>query len=346
MDAKRMWKNLARGTGWAIAGLFGLLIGLSAIGASYQAYVTHRDRTDFPPPGEMVDLGTHRLHLDCRGSGDITLILDAGAQLWSNSWRWVQQNLAADHRVCAYDRAGLGWSDPSDAPNDLIGATDDLHALLATSGETGPFVHAGHSLGGMLSRVHHARYPDDLTAMVMIDPGEPPILIEDFEAVRGAPPKGCSMSCRFQIGLAYLGVTRVVLQNLDLLDDPSYPADAIAEFRALAPLPDAIRTALDIAHQTPRMAFQTLDAGRITDRPVLLIYSGEYGELVSDGEPAEEMARWRAWYQQEWRANVEASPAGVGPVEIPGANHLTVIVGEQYALQVAAEIRAFVRTLR
>ncbi len=338
--------RLARWAGWTVGGLTGLIVVLAALGAGYQTYATHRDTEAFPPPGVMVDIGGHSLHMDCRGSGEVTLVLDAGAQFWSSSWRWIHQNLAADYRVCAYDRSGLGWSEDGVGPHDLITASKQLHRLLTASGETGPFIHVGHSLGGMLSRVHHSLFPDEFAAFVMIDPGEPPIVIEDFGAERDDPIRGCSMNCRVQIGLAYLGVTRLVLDNLDLLDDPSYPADAVAEFRALAPRPEFITVALDIAHWTPRMAFQTLDAGRVTDRPVLLIYSGEYGELVSEGETEEEMARWGGRYLEEWQANVDASPAGVGPIPVTGANHITVLIAEQHAQEVASLIRRFVTTLR
>ena len=77
------------------------------------------------------------------------------------------------------------------------------------------------------------------------------------------------------------------------LDDPRLPPDAVAEFRALAPRPDSIRTALLIARHMPQAAFQTLDTGQIDDLPVLVMYSANYGDLVSEGETPEEMARMR-----------------------------------------------------
>jgi len=323
-------------------GLMTLIVVVGLFGAGFQAYATHRDEQRYPPPGQMVDVGDHRLHIDCRGEGSPMILLEAGGQLWSSGWRHIHNNLSEDHRVCAYDRSGLGWSDAGPVPYDAEHAVRELHTLLDNAGEARPFVFVGHSLGGMLARVYHLRYPDDLAGAVYIDSGEPEILIEDFDAVRDAPIRPCGLSCRGQIGLAYVGVPRLVLANVDLLDDPALPPDAVAEFRALASRPQFLKTAFLIARYVPASSFQTLDAGHIDDLPVLVVYSGDYGELVSEGETEEEMQRWRAAYLERWTYAVETSRDGVGPTAIPGANHITVIAERDPATLVAEEIRRFV----
>lgn len=325
-----------------VLGFVALIFVSAALGAVYQAYATHRDTRALPPPGRMVDIGDHLLHIDCRGEGSPMILLESGAQLWSSGWRHVHNDLARDHRVCAYDRSGLGWSDAGAPPFDATTAVDELHALLEASGEERPFVFVGHSLGGMLARVYHERYPGEIAAAVYIDSGEPEILIDDFEARRDDPLRPCGFSCRLQIGFAYVGVPRLVLQQVDMLDNPAYPQDAVAEFRALAARPEFLRSAFQIVRYMPAAAFQTLDAGPITDRPVLAIYSGNYGELVSAGEDPAEMARWKGAYIEAWRRGAELSPGGRGPIEIDGANHITVIAEREHATRVAAEIRRFV----
>ena len=323
-------------------GLIAFIVCAALFGAGFQAYATHRDEQRFPPPGRLVDVGGHRLHIDCRGEGSPMILLESGGQLWSSGWRHIHDDLSRDHRVCAYDWSGLGWSDAGPAPYDAEQAAKELHALLEGAGEQQPFVYVGHSLGGMLARVYHRRYPGALAAAVYVDSGEPEILIEDFDASRDDPIRPCGMSCRTQIGLAYLGVPRLVLANVDMLDDPALPADAVAEFRALASRPQFLRSAFLMVRYVPAAAFPTLDAGPIDDRPLLVIYSGDYGELVSEGETEEEMRRWRGAYLDRWTHAVETSPDGVGPVEIPGANHITVIVERDHAARVANEIRHFV----
>ncbi|MGI9265105.1 MAG: alpha/beta fold hydrolase [Gammaproteobacteria bacterium] len=322
-------------------GLLFLITVLVLAGASYQAYATHRDNRTLPPPGQMVDIGDHLLHIDCRGEGSPMILLESGAQLWSSGWRHIHQDLARDHRVCAYDRSGLGWSDPGPPPFDAETAVTELHALLERSGESLPFVFVGHSLGGMLAQVYNDRYPGEIAAAVYIDSGDPAILIEDFEAQRDDPIRPCSLSCKAQIGFAYLGVPRLVLNNVDLLDDPAYPPDAVAEFKALAARPEFLRSAFWIVRYMPAAAFQTLDAGPILDRPVLVLYSGNYGELVSAGEDPAEMQRWKNAYVDSWQQAADLSPGGVGPVRIPDANHITVIASRDHALAVSDHIRDF-----
>jgi hypothetical protein len=94
---------------WLVIGLAALVV----IGAAYQVIATEIDRRNFPPPGQLVDVGGYQMHLYCTGEGDPTVILDAGHPLGVSSWAWVQPELAKATRVCAYDRAGLGWSDPA-----------------------------------------------------------------------------------------------------------------------------------------------------------------------------------------------------------------------------------------
>src|SRR3989304_3411287 len=75
-----------------------------------------RDSTQFPPPGQIIKIGNLRLHINCKGSGSPTVILDAGLGDSSLVWDSVQPKIASFTRVCSYDRAGLGWSDPDPHP--------------------------------------------------------------------------------------------------------------------------------------------------------------------------------------------------------------------------------------
>ena len=93
--------------------ILAFIIGLPIVGAIYQAIATARDRRNFPPPGKLIDVGGHRLHLHVTGTdtGKPTVILEAGMASFSSNFAWVQQELEQVTRVVAYDRAGLGWSD-------------------------------------------------------------------------------------------------------------------------------------------------------------------------------------------------------------------------------------------
>lgn len=126
---------------------------------------------DLPPaPGKLFDIGAgRRLHMLCGGEGSPSILFEVGAAAFSIDYTLVQYQLQKSHRVCVYDRAGSGWSDP--LPGDAL-ATDarDLHALLAAAREPAPYVLVGASRGGLLIRGYLAAYPDEVAGLVFIDP--------------------------------------------------------------------------------------------------------------------------------------------------------------------------------
>src|SRR3954447_21727232 len=106
---------------WSRRLLLGLLVALlllGIIGASYQAIATAVDARTFPPPGQLVDAGGYKLHIHCLGEGSPTVILEAGQGGLSSDWIWIQPEIAKATRVCAYDRAGVAWSEPGPQPRD------------------------------------------------------------------------------------------------------------------------------------------------------------------------------------------------------------------------------------
>ncbi len=152
-----------------LLGLFALLVLLPVLGAAYEVAMTAYDAWRSPPPGRLVAVEGRRLHLHCTGEGRPTVILDAGLGGWSLDWSLVQPEIAQFTRVCAYDRAGLGWSDPGPAPRDARQAVHELHALLAESGP-GPLVLVGHSNGGLRVLLYAGTFPGEVAGLVLVDP--------------------------------------------------------------------------------------------------------------------------------------------------------------------------------
>src|SRR5215216_5878197 len=134
------------------------------VGATYQGVSTALERHRFPRPGRMVDVGGHQLHLYCTGEGAPLVVLEAPAAGMSAAWGWVQPQVARVTRVCSYDRAGLGWSDRSDGPYTPDAVVGELHTLLASAGERGPFVIVGHGLGAEFARLFASRFADETAA--------------------------------------------------------------------------------------------------------------------------------------------------------------------------------------
>src|SRR3990170_1939497 len=123
----------------------------------------------YPAPGQLVDAGGYKLHINCTGQGSPTVILAAGSLEYSLFWALVQPEVARFTRVCSYDRAGYGWSEPSPHPRTANTMVKELHTLLVNAGIEGPYVLVGHSLSGMLVRVYANNYPDEVVGMVLVD---------------------------------------------------------------------------------------------------------------------------------------------------------------------------------
>jgi pimeloyl-ACP methyl ester carboxylesterase len=126
--------------------------------------------SDVPPPGSLVDVGGHRLHTVCRGEGRPAVLLEAGIAASSLSWARVQPEIATFTEVCAYDRAGLAWSEAAASPRTFGRILEDLHAVLATLGERPCVVLVGHSFGSLIVRGFAARHPEQVAGLVLVDP--------------------------------------------------------------------------------------------------------------------------------------------------------------------------------
>lgn len=159
--------------GLILLGLGALLAALILAGCAFQALAEANEARAYPPPGERIDIGGYRLHLACKGEGSPTVILDASFPGQVSNWVWVQPEIAKTTRVCAYDRAGHGWSDPGPAPRDAVTQARELHTLLEKGGVEGPLVLVGHSLGAVTARAFANEYPDQVAGMVLIEGSHP-----------------------------------------------------------------------------------------------------------------------------------------------------------------------------
>ena len=163
----------------------------------------------FPPPGTLVDIGTHRLHLSCAGRGSPSVIFDAALGGSSLSWSLVQPAVGRMTRTCSYDRAGFGWSDAGPMPRTAGRIAGELRLLLEQAGIPHPFLLVGHSFGGLVMRIFAARHPDLVAGLILVDPAHP----EDW--VSPAPKEQLKIDrgvrlCRHGAAAARLGLARTV----------------------------------------------------------------------------------------------------------------------------------------
>lgn len=190
----------------ALPGL--ILLGLAA-GAAHERMARARLFAQYPPPGKLVDIGGRRIQLDCRGTGTPVVVFEAGRDLrGSLSWYRVHDEIAAFTRACAYSRAGIMWSDPKRSRPTAKGAAEDLHAALTRAGERGPFVLAGHSVGGPAILVYTKYYPAEVAGLVFVDSSHP----EQFErlgAALGFPRPAMGRVQKLVREFAWVGAVRL-----------------------------------------------------------------------------------------------------------------------------------------
>lgn len=160
-----MWRWTRR----ILVGLFGLFILVAAAGATYQWVATRKELASTPPPGQLVDVGGHRLHLWCTGAGAPPVILEAGLGGSSADWGFVQPDIARFTRVCSYDRAGMGYSDPGPSPRTARRIAEELAKLIDRSGLDGPVVLVAASSGGFDVRVFASDHTDRVAGLILID---------------------------------------------------------------------------------------------------------------------------------------------------------------------------------
>ena len=187
------------------------LIALASAGALYQILAAARCRRKFAPPGLLIDVGGHRLHAICQGQGRPLVMLESGIAASSLSWTTVQPEIAKFTRVCAYDRAGLAWSDASSCPLSFTRVVDELAAVVAHVAGGERCVLVGHSFGSLIVRAYASRRPESIAGLVLVDP---PTEWLDMTPQRARMLRGGRHLSRIGALLAHLGVVRACLTLL------------------------------------------------------------------------------------------------------------------------------------
>lgn len=177
MNLKNILRGILRWGGRILLGVLGLFVGLIIFLLIREAITRRKLEAEYPPPGQMVSLGTHDIHLNCVGSGSPTVVFEADLdQYGSLSWNSVQGEVGEFTRACSYDRAGILWSEPGPRPRDGETIATELEATLEAAGEEGPYILVGHAFGGAYVRIFAGQYPDDVCGMVLAESSHPEML--------------------------------------------------------------------------------------------------------------------------------------------------------------------------
>lgn len=196
--------------------LLGLLLIAVLVGTLFEKNARRNALEAYPPPGKMIAVGEHKLHLDCRGTAQLgapTIVLEAGLDPMGGSilWSGLIDTIATFARVCTYDRAGIAWSEIGPQPRVADKLTEELHTLLSKSGESSPYLLVAWSMGGPYARLYAGKYPEDMAGLILVDSSHP----EQFD--RMPRNEGFSLPPRFILKAVrwfrQVGIMRNVMKN-------------------------------------------------------------------------------------------------------------------------------------
>jgi pimeloyl-ACP methyl ester carboxylesterase len=192
----------------ALLGLFGALL---VAGVLYQRLGSRKERNRFVPPGRLIDVGGHRLHVTCASEGSPVVWFESGIAASSLSWAVVQPKVAQFTRACSYDRAGLGWSDPPSSPRTFDQIVLELAAVLAKVAPDDRTVLVGHSFGAFVVSAYAMRHAPKVAGLVLVDP---PLQWLTPSAEQARMLRGARQLSRIGALLAHAGVVRACLSLL------------------------------------------------------------------------------------------------------------------------------------
>ncbi len=238
-----------------------------AVSTGINALIAAHFRSPSTAPGAIYTVNGLRMHINCTGRGDPTLILDAGLGDDSLIWGKVQPELSKTTRVCSYDRAGFGWSQPDPNPQDADRIAQQLHGLLQQANVNGPIVLMGHSIAGLYIRDYAGRYPGGVAGLIFVDGSTP------LQEHRGSRPFQSLQSQKHRAHLLFLRITDVLglsrLRGYCSVFPEGFPELAgklLAEHRCNEPF-----TAIDqeLENFTPS-GQETIHTGPYGDLPILV----------------------------------------------------------------------------
>ena len=302
--------------------LLALVVAIPILGIICEAAAEASDRQAYPPPGQMVNVDGHQMQLYCTGEGSPTVILEAGAYSFSTEWYWVQRQLSITHKVCSYDRAGNGWSEAAAGLRDGLTLMRELHSLLAAADIPGPYVLAGHSLGGPLIRIYADQYPDEVLGLVLVDSAVPYTWpeVSNFEQWKSQNESAYML----MTVLHRVGAARIIINRE--FQGYSYPPEVVNQLTAFKATAQGVNT-WDAEFRLAQwdLGQQSLVAEDLGTLPVIVMWAS-HPEITI---PAD-----REYLESVW-ASVPAFSANSRVVSVEGADHGSILGKEEYAQQVS-----------
>ena len=301
---------------------------LAIAGTIYQTAAMETDKKNFPPPGNLIDVGGFKMHIHCVGEGSPTVILEALSGGFSSYWAWVQPEVAKQVRVRAYDRAGYGWSESDSEPESPERTAHNLHVLLTNAGIEGPYVLVGHSKGGLYVRQYAEMYPREVAGLVLLDSSHPDQFQRHPDWLKGDTSLLTWMPLiktlmRLGVGHAYFAFGG----EADFADLPARQHDEIASawssVRYWQSQEDSMLLGADIFQQAQSL-------GQLGDLPLIVVSRGT--DLTS------------GWGDQQ--NDLAALSTNSTHIVVEGATHASLIFNPQHARTVSQAILELVDSVQ
>ena len=260
----------------------GLVLCLIVVLLVRESLLRNTYHAEYPPPGRMVDLATHKIHLYCVGTGSPTVVFESDLDQYGIlSWDSVQGDIGELTRACSYDRAGIMWSEPGPRPRDGEMIARELGAVLETAGEHGPYVLVGHAFGGAYARIFAGHHADDVCGMVLLESSHPEMLTRFSEY--GVVPEIPNRHIRPLIQLlAHLGSPGRYKGNIYHLPPDIY--DPVQAF-----FPESSLTWFDEKVESPNTLAQAGQYEYLGDFPLIVLATsgpssslGDLGQKLDD----------------------------------------------------------------
>jgi pimeloyl-ACP methyl ester carboxylesterase len=299
------------------------VLALVAVGGAFETVTEAATNNDPPSGGRTYLVAGHSLYLRCTGSGSPAVILFNGLGERTPSWAWVQGDVAQRTQVCVFDRAGQGWSGNGSGRQDAHQLSADVHGLLAAASVPGPYVIAGHSVGGTYALAYAMDYPQDVAGVALIDSATP------YQFDLPTYPTFYSMWRRASAllpTLARAGVARIYSSA----SFGSLPSDARRAARAFSSSPRELRADRDEFAELPTVFRQDMALTSLGGKP-LFVLTADRGQ------------------QSGWSA-AQNKLAGLSTNSVhqtaQGATHAALLDERRYAALSSRAIDALVRSVR
>ena len=262
--------NPARWSLYLLVALAGLLL----LGALFESHAAAVDRRAFPPPGRLIDIGGYRLHLLCKGPAGPgpTIVMVAGGGPPAVVSYPLQDRISRFARVCSYDRAGLGWSDPAPHALSFDDQVRDLETLLTRGHVPGPYLFVPESFGSLVVIGFAQRHPHQVAGVVFLDGVEPGLWFRAMPGEAGivARAKDFLLDAAWRVGLIRLAFPLLAPDWVWKLP-PRIKGEMIALYSRWSPgFAEALRAyAVSPVSRRPRLI-----PGALGSRPVIVISHG------------------------------------------------------------------------